>query len=80
MCDRDGQGRAHRLPFVSHGCMGSKLLPKVQVNVTSRSSISSHVIMFLLISYAVEGRSIVSHTRTRGVPLGKVCVFLFVCI
>ena len=43
----------------------SKLLPKVQVYVRSRSS---HFIMFLLLSCAVEGGSRASRTRTREVP------------
>ena len=54
---------------------GFKLLPEVQVYVRSHSSISSHVIMFLL-SCAVEGGSRASHTRTRVPPQEGVCIFL----
>ena len=60
--------------------LGSKLLPKVQVYVRSRSSMSSHVIMFLLLSCRVEGESRVSRTRTRQVPLKEgVCIFCCGC-
>ena len=67
---------------------GVKLLPKVQVYVRSCSSMSSHVIMFLLLSCAVEGGSRASHTRTREVPLeegvciccGCSCAYLLFCM
>ena len=42
----------------------------------SRSSLSSRVIMFLLLSCTVEGGSRASRTRTRQVPLEEgVCIF-----
>ena len=48
--------------------------------VRSRSSMSSHVIMFLLLSCRVEGESRVSCTRTRQVPLKEgVCIFCCGC-
>ena len=48
--------------------------------VRSRSSLSSRVIMFLLLSYTVEGENRVSRTRNRQVPLKEgVCIFCCGC-
>ena len=43
---RDGQGQVHRLPFVSHS-HGQNSSPRYKC---MRSSLPSHVIMFLLLS------------------------------
>ena len=47
---------------------GVKLLPEVQVYVRSCSRISSHVIMFLLLSSAVEGGSRASLNQRSSSP------------
>ena len=45
------------------------------------SSLSGHVVTFLLLSCTVEGGSRVSHTRTREVPLGEgACIFALAAV
>ena len=73
MCDGDDRVKSADSPLSAMA--GVKLLPEVQVYARSCSSISSHVIMFLLLSCAVEGGSRASLNQTSSSP-GR-CVYLF---
>ena len=55
--------------------LGPKLLPKVQVNVRSRSNMSSQVIMILSLSCRVSCRASCTKNR-KSPPQEGVCIFL----